>query len=65
MDATQFWATIAAVMIGNAASLAYVYAIWAGSRSEKEGKPMPFKVVFFGIAGPVICAASIFFTVNL
>lgn len=61
-----FFATLSAVMLGNGLTLAWAYWLWAGTREEKGGKPVPIKVVVFcGIFPPLLAAAGVYFAVTV
>lgn len=68
MEADLFVGTLGAVILGNALTLIYVYALWRASKHERERGSLdglPFYVLFAGILGPVIGGVSILYAVNL
>jgi hypothetical protein len=59
MDSLVFWQTAAAVIIGNAFSAAFFFAIWQAQRLQKrEGlkdDQLPIWIYPCGIAAPLFC----------
>lgn len=67
MEFTTFWAIVGAVIFSNGVSLMFAYALWSASKSEQKSgdlSKMPTSALLCGMVAPVICAASIFFTVS-
>ena len=59
MPFDYFMATIGAVAIGNFLTLVYMYFIWRGMRSERQGIPAHYLPMWvsFGAAGAMILIA--------
>lgn len=58
----SFLDLMAAVIAGNAVSLAYLYFIWRGTKMEKQGNStseMPWIVILMGIVPSGIVLASV------
>jgi hypothetical protein len=67
MDFDVFIGTLGAVIAGNALTLLYVYALWRGTREERQNgdlRGLPNSVLFAGIAGPLIGGLSILYAVS-
>jgi hypothetical protein len=61
----QFWGVLGAVLLGNGLTIAYVYALQAMSKLQREGRDLgetPFLIIVAGAAGPLIAAACMYVT---
>jgi uncharacterized membrane protein YhaH (DUF805 family) len=63
MEPTTFWATFAATAIANILTILFVYALIVGDRIEREGKPMPWRVIIAGLVGPTVFVIAMYATV--
>lgn len=46
--------TVAAVVVGNALSAAFIYALWRMTRAERVGAQAPLSTLLLGLIGPGI-----------
>lgn len=67
MIITEFMATVAATLLGNALSALFIFAVLTGVRSERQHgdlRDLTTGLCILGLLGPMIGAGSIWLTVQ-
>lgn len=68
MEISVFYATVAAVFMGNAITGVFVYFLWAATKAEKaggSGSDLPWKVLICGAIPPIIAIIGIKWGVHI
>ena len=64
----QFWATVGAVLLGNALAFVWLYALISIIRNERTSGPLseqPFHVVALAAVVPLVMSAALYFCVTI
>lgn len=64
MDVPQFYATIAAVVLGNGLFLSLLYAAREFDKAKSQGRGVPWKIIGLGCVCPTVAALSAYFFVT-
>lgn len=64
----QFWATVGATLLGNALTVAWLYALFSIIRNERKSGPFteqPFHVLALAAAVPLVMSLTIYLCVTI
>ncbi len=56
--------TVAAVVVGNVLSAAFIYALWRMTKAEKVGATTPLSVIGWGLIAPAVAVYAFGFLVT-
>lgn len=68
MNSAQFWATVGAVLVGNALTFLWVYALFYIIRNERINGPLteqPPHILALVILAPLVMAITIYLCVTI